>query len=614
MWNKLLIILLISFSVSAEARTYTTNFSVSENPISEAGVWTGPGASWTAVSTVGGFAHGTQTGSGGFDDSYAFLSGFANDHQVEAVLKENNPSPSGNVEVELLLRWSRSGGNTYGYEIDFWGAGHNLSIARWDGAKGVYTVIYGPNYSVATVDGDTVRAKIIGSTITVYKIHLGVTTTICTVTDATYATGQPGIGFYIDSPASNTDFGFSSFSATDGIADTTPTISNVTGTISTGQTLTITGTNMVQENKTSWLNLSPGGPNFSSGSAYGFEGTSPSTDLYWAGGDHGCSYDTSVKLMGNNSYKCTVSGRACQYGGLWDNTTGGCVVYGDPCPSGHSCVSQSYVADYSSFGINNNNYYGRAYFRYTNTSGVVPNEANKMFILSANNGEIIMQPEPNQVSVPETVDANNEIGFSAQVMKSNGDKLKYTGAFPGNLMEMDRWYLLEWYLNQPGGTFQLWIDGIQYVNTPTATTGYSYNYTDFGIVNAKNVISSSFSETLRMDGFTLSSTRIGAASVIEVSGDGFSPGHPKYQEPLTLGDTSSQIKLDLTGLTGTNYQLRITNNQQQTSSVYNLTGGDTPTNVAPTIAGIGGGGNKGTVGSLPYSPGVHFKNSNLTMQ
>jgi hypothetical protein len=36
---------------------------------------------------------------------------------------------------------------------------------------------------------------------------------IMQTTDSTYSAGNPGMGFFIRSPAHNTDFGFSSFTA-----------------------------------------------------------------------------------------------------------------------------------------------------------------------------------------------------------------------------------------------------------------------------------------------------------------------------------------------------------------------------------------------------------------
>ena len=62
------------------ANTYTTNFPLTENPISEAGMWVNGGQSpannWTNVQTTPGLAFGTMPPStGNDDDSTALLTG-----------------------------------------------------------------------------------------------------------------------------------------------------------------------------------------------------------------------------------------------------------------------------------------------------------------------------------------------------------------------------------------------------------------------------------------------------------------------------------------------------------------------------------------------------------
>ena len=68
------------------ASTYSTTFDATEAPISEGGAWTHVGLDWTLVDTGGGIAFGTQTGTGGYDDSYAHLSGFPPDHGASGVI------------------------------------------------------------------------------------------------------------------------------------------------------------------------------------------------------------------------------------------------------------------------------------------------------------------------------------------------------------------------------------------------------------------------------------------------------------------------------------------------------------------------------------------------
>jgi hypothetical protein len=64
----------ILLPVSGFAQVFTTSFDGNENPLSEGGVWLHEGLDWKQVQKVNGIACGTQTGTGGYDDSYATLS------------------------------------------------------------------------------------------------------------------------------------------------------------------------------------------------------------------------------------------------------------------------------------------------------------------------------------------------------------------------------------------------------------------------------------------------------------------------------------------------------------------------------------------------------------
>ena len=62
-------------------------------------------------------------------------------------------------------------------------------------------------------DGDVVKATIVGNVITVYKNGVQ----IAQATDSTYATGNPGVGFFLEGTAGvNRDYGFTRFTASDG--------------------------------------------------------------------------------------------------------------------------------------------------------------------------------------------------------------------------------------------------------------------------------------------------------------------------------------------------------------------------------------------------------------
>jgi hypothetical protein len=230
--------LLYSYNVYAIDKTYSTDFSLTEDRISEGGnLWingAATGLDWTNVKTSNGNATGTMNrlpdGINLYDDSVAILKGdWGADQTVEAVVYaanrtgsdrsgyDGNEYSSCNKEVELILRGDITANSIKLYEILFSSRIDGTSyhqIVRWNGPRGDFTVLYGDEgwqYEVA--DGDVITATMIGSTITVYLNDELVSTT----TDTTFSSGKPGIGFYSSNGCTGTvhndDFGFKSFVA-----------------------------------------------------------------------------------------------------------------------------------------------------------------------------------------------------------------------------------------------------------------------------------------------------------------------------------------------------------------------------------------------------------------
>ena len=194
----------------ASTSAYSTNFASGENPLSEGGVWQHNGLDWTTVKSESGHAHGTQTNSSlAYNDSYAYLSGFPANQSAQAVIY-NTSTSSTNKEVELLLRWSDSGHGATGYECNINHLGLYSQIVRWNGPLGSWTEIGRAPNPPQPKTGDVMKATIVGNVITVYINGVQ----IMQATDSTYKTGNPGMGFYIDPGALNSEFGFSSFTAT----------------------------------------------------------------------------------------------------------------------------------------------------------------------------------------------------------------------------------------------------------------------------------------------------------------------------------------------------------------------------------------------------------------
>ena len=217
---KYLVVILLLAAV-AVAQTYTTNFPLTENPISEGGKWINAGVvglDWNNIRTTPGFAFGTDPGTVPYADAWALLIGtWGPDQTAQATIKDQNPNTNCHQEHELVLRGNLSAHSATGYEITVRAtndANSYLLIARWNGALGnfsVLTFLSGSAYGVKT--GDVFEATIVGSVIRAYINGVQK----AKVTDNTYATGHPGMGFYLDNPTScsgtSANYGYTNYTA-----------------------------------------------------------------------------------------------------------------------------------------------------------------------------------------------------------------------------------------------------------------------------------------------------------------------------------------------------------------------------------------------------------------
>ena len=209
------------------AHPYTTNFLLSEDPISENGAWVNGGTTgldWSNVQTTAGRAFGTQSGTDAcpicYNDSTAILAGLWNpDQSVQATVFLTNPLTGGACcqEVELRLRTQISSSMITGYEIN-WKATSDGSqycqIVKWNGALGDFTAVNpdAGNMCPGLTNGAVISASITGNRITVQQNGV----TIATATDSTFTSGSPGIGFFqLSQPGTDNTFGFTSFTASD---------------------------------------------------------------------------------------------------------------------------------------------------------------------------------------------------------------------------------------------------------------------------------------------------------------------------------------------------------------------------------------------------------------
>jgi hypothetical protein len=219
--NVLVIVFLTFCACAASARSYATTFSLDEDPISEGGRWLNGrtvGIDWADVATANGHAFGLQTGTDGYDDATALLSGTWGSDQSVAATVHSLHQTGGDVyeEVEIRLRSSLSPNWNEGYEINFRclkGSASYVQIVRWNGPLGSFRYLVDQK-GKGVEDGDVVQATIRGDVITVWINGVKV----AQATDGAFRTGSPGIGFFLQGATGvNRDYGFSRITVSDEI-------------------------------------------------------------------------------------------------------------------------------------------------------------------------------------------------------------------------------------------------------------------------------------------------------------------------------------------------------------------------------------------------------------
>ncbi len=219
-------------------RSYSTDFELDENPISEGGMWINgkaDGIDWIDVSSKNGEAHGevsrmtvaekrVEQGNlevgddgdasavGDYDDPTAVLSGeWGPNQHGKATVFCRNPTNEYFQEVEIRLRSTITPHSCTGYEV-FWRAlktdeGY-AEIVRWNGKIGDWTSLkklIGLEYGVQ--HGDKVEATIEGNVLKGFINGVEV----ISATDDVFTTGAPGIGFNFFVGNTNVDHGFTHF-------------------------------------------------------------------------------------------------------------------------------------------------------------------------------------------------------------------------------------------------------------------------------------------------------------------------------------------------------------------------------------------------------------------
>jgi hypothetical protein len=215
-------------------RSYKTDFKLDEAPISEGGRWINgktDGLDWADIVTENGYAHGSATRSVvtgadwskhgvdefghtavDYDDPTAVLAGeWGKDQYAKATVFSRNQTDEYFQEVEIRLRTTITPRSITGYEV-FWNCRKTedayAEIVRWNGKYRDWTRLgrkQGPEFGVK--DGDVVEATVEGNVIKSFINGVEV----LSVTDDTFASGSPGIGFNLGCDDTYVDHGFTSF-------------------------------------------------------------------------------------------------------------------------------------------------------------------------------------------------------------------------------------------------------------------------------------------------------------------------------------------------------------------------------------------------------------------
>lgn len=218
-----------SVNAAPVLKSFSTTFSLTENPMVEDGGWTlggTTGGDWTNPQTGGGDAYGTQNGTA-FDDSNGHRNGYGPNQFAQGVIKKGTTSAI--MEVAIMVRHLITNsvspghvgtGNNRGYELNLAHDGSYMQLVRWNGplglsfGDGAFDVLQNFGPVTAPVDGDILYVQIVGNIITpkINGVSVG-TWDITTGSPANvWTTGNPGLDFYTTTSAANSQYGFHSWS------------------------------------------------------------------------------------------------------------------------------------------------------------------------------------------------------------------------------------------------------------------------------------------------------------------------------------------------------------------------------------------------------------------
>lgn len=201
-------------------RSYFSDFTLTENPISEGGAWNRRSLGWAPVITASGRAYGAQNAYAGgvaYDDSYAFLTGQWSPNCEIITEQYASGGATGIVECEhehRVIDVAGAVGNVQLYEFNWNPEGDYCNWYRWAGEAndlGDFIQLATGTIDGGVQDGDYIRTRMIGNAMTAWidrrsgagwEHLLSATDTAGAGGGAVLTSGAPGMGFYWESGAS----------------------------------------------------------------------------------------------------------------------------------------------------------------------------------------------------------------------------------------------------------------------------------------------------------------------------------------------------------------------------------------------------------------------------
>lgn len=343
---------------------------------------------------------------------------------------------------------------------------------------------------------------------------------------------------------------------------TIPVISGVSGAISTGQVLTVAGTDLIAEVRTNY-------DAFFTAQRSGFEGSDPVSDGYDTNRSAPeLQYDSTVKLKGSKSIRMLMTGVH-----LWPSGDG--VPWGWPVVTANSPWSAGQPKDVYIRGYSRWNYFDSgtgalSWPRNVPASGN-PTPSKKQWW--ANNTGITGWSLQFDCNDDGSAPSAWHVELTTRI--TGVDESTALGSFPDGALKNNRWYCFEYHYVKAGSggpyVVEGWVDGVLTASVP-AVAGFdpSNTGTITSKVNEWNT-NATWQGYEWCDELAVSTSRIRPLSIIEIGDSAtYASAHPKYQAPEFLSDVSNQITCDLTGLTGPVYWMWVTDNAGNRSAAFPL--------------------------------------------